>query len=173
MSRVDRLNDDSDSGGCVQCGECCMVLTLESMTDDEAERVGKSNCYPVQELLSTETEFDGINSVVQPDKWGLVKIDQDWLPEYAYEGACSFLEPKDKEGGGYRCSNYNCRPSFCKKFKCVCEYWAPIMEYRVLEFKLYVDRPNLTDDELQERESELQLAYDLKERMLSKYQREG
>lgn len=137
MNRLERLRDLFDDHSCLQCGECCMVIVLNSISRDEAERLGIEFCYPVTD---------------RPGRWGIKRVYRDWQPEWASEGVCVFLYPDEEHDGRYLCKARPERPSMCLDFKCVSRHWAPIMDKQVAEYKLNDDWPLLSCGERKLRE---------------------
>jgi len=137
MCRVDRLYDDTDDGACRRCGECCMVLTLESITLDQAERLGKEFCYPAEKY---------------PGYYGIKKAHRNWEPSFAINGVCVFLFPTEQ---GFKCMAREDRPPLCSVFECVSTTWAARMDWKVLYDKLWVEKKGLGPDELARREAEV------------------
>lgn len=148
MNRVERLKDPFDDRACRQCGECCMVLTLESMSMEEAEKLGLEFCYPVKD---------------RPGRWGIKRLYRDWQPEWAQQGVCVFLYPDDEHEGCFQCKARPSRPSMCRDFVCVSERWSDIVDNQVEEFRLEWDWPMLPLEERKTREKKYDEIHDEKQ----------
>ena len=140
-TRVARLYDEADDGACAQCGECCMVITLETISDTDAERLGKEFCYSIPGC---------------PHWFGIRRVRRDWAPGFADEGVCVFLYPYEN---GFRCMARDERPSICRDFKCITGCWAYTLDWKILNDKFRIEYDGLDDEEKERRRVEVDEAY--------------
>lgn len=158
MNRLKRLNDPFDDGACQRCGECCMVITLETISAEEMEKLGRDFCYPVKD--------DD-----RPGRWGIRKVYRDWQPDWATEGVCVFLYPDEEHEGKYICKVREERPDMCRAFRCVSKRWAAILDFQTEAFKLEWEWPLLSEDERRRREKEFDNFVYEKERSVRRIER--
>ena len=118
--RVERFRDKKDPGDCMRCGECCMVLMLQDISEAEADRLGRDFCFEVEN---------------NPGRWGIRRVPRSWAPAFADEGVCVFLYP---DGRSFKCMAREERPEICSKFRCVSRTWASVMDRCVLQHQARV-----------------------------------
>jgi hypothetical protein len=117
-----------------------MVLTLENMSNAEAEVLGKEFCY------ENDSKY-----------YGIKRVPRDWAPDFANNGVCVFLYPTDD---GYACMARDERPNFCVVFKCTSGLWAPRMDFVLVQAQYKRDEKLgvLSEDELADRWKEVRKA---------------
>ncbi len=143
MNRIKRKDDPVDDGGCRRCGECCMVLEICRISDDEVSRLGIEFCY------SVEPNWLGGH--------GIKMVPRTWAPKFAHEGVCVFLFPGEN---GFECMARDERPRTCSEFRCTSDHWAPLMDYKTAEMLLHVEKDSLKSGELKRRREELNAAHE-------------
>ncbi|MCP4569005.1 MAG: hypothetical protein GY841_15635 [FCB group bacterium] len=137
MNREERRKDETDDGECLRCGECCMVLTLARLSDEEAALLGKNSCVDIES---------------NPNKYEIKKVHREWEPEFAVDGVCVFLSQGED---GYTCTARNERPRICSEFQCTSERWAPKMDFLILQGYFYADKEGMKEEERKRRLEEL------------------